>query len=40
LILVDDIVTTGSTFTQAVQIMQKNQKKVLFCLALADASTK
>lgn len=38
LILVDDIITTGSTFTQAAQIMQKNQKEVLFCLALADAS--
>jgi len=40
LILVDDIVTTGSTFTQAAQVMQKNQKEVLFCLALADASIK
>lgn len=35
-IIVDDIVTTGSTLTQAVQIMQQNNKNVLFCLTLAD----
>ena len=40
LILVDDIITTGSTFTQAIQIMQQNKKEVLFCLTLADASLK
>jgi len=37
-ILVDDIITTGTTFTQAIQTMQKNKKEVLFCLALADAA--
>jgi len=36
-ILVDDIITTGSTLTQAVQALQKNKKEVLFCLTLADA---
>ncbi len=40
LILVDDIVTTGSTLTQAIQTMQENKKEVLFCLTLADASLK
>ena len=37
-ILVDDIITTGSTLTQAVNIMQANKKEVLFCLTLADVS--
>lgn len=40
LILVDDIITTGSTLTQAIQTMQQNKKEVLFCLTLADASLK
>jgi len=40
IILVDDIITTGSTLTQAIQTMQKDKKKVLFCLTLADASLK
>jgi competence protein ComFC len=35
-ILVDDIITTGSTLTQAIQMMQANKKDVLFCLTLAD----
>jgi competence protein ComFC len=35
-ILVDDIITTGSTLAQAIQIMQANKKEVLFCLTLAD----
>ncbi len=39
-ILVDDIVTTGSTLTQAVETMRRNSKEVLFCLTLADASLK
>ncbi len=39
-ILVDDIITTGSTLTQAVQTMQRNKKEVLFCLTLADVSLK
>ena len=37
-ILVDDIITTNLTLTQAVQAMQKRDKDVLFCLTLADAS--
>lgn len=36
-ILVDDIITTGLTLTQAVQVLQSNGKKILFCLTLADA---
>jgi len=40
LVLVDDIITTGSTLTQAIQTMQLNKKEVLFCLTLADASLK
>ena len=38
IILVDDIITTGSTLTQAIQAMKT--KEVLFCLTLADASLK
>ena len=37
-ILVDDIITTGSTLTQAIQIMQGKNKNVLFCLTLTDVS--
>lgn len=37
MILVDDIITTGLTLTQAIQKVQENGKKVLFCLTLADA---
>ncbi|MCF6310593.1 MAG: ComF family protein [Sulfurimonas sp.] len=36
-ILIDDIITTGSTLTQAVQVIHSNKKEVLFCLTLADA---
>jgi len=36
-ILVDDIITTGLTLTQAVQALEKDGKNVLFCLTLADA---
>jgi len=36
-ILVDDIITTGSTLTQAIQTMHQNKKEVLLCLTLADA---
>lgn len=39
-ILVDDIITTGSTLTQAIQTIEQNKKEVLFCLTLADASLK
>jgi competence protein ComFC len=37
-ILVDDIITTGLTFTQAIETLQKNNQNILFCIALADAS--
>ena len=40
IILVDDIITTGSTLSQAIQIVSQEQKEVLFCLTLADASLK
>lgn len=40
IILVDDIVTTGLTFTQAIGTLQKNGHNVAFCISLADASIK
>ena len=40
LILVDDIITTGSTLNQAVEVLKSNKKEVLFCLTLADARLK
>ncbi len=40
LILVDDIITTGSTLTQAIQVLTRSNREVLFCLTLADASYK
>lgn len=39
-ILVDDIITTGATLTQAIQSMQRANKEVLLCLTLADVSKK
>jgi competence protein ComFC len=36
-ILVDDILTTGLTLTQAAETVQMEGKEVLFCLTLADA---
>ncbi|MCW1360249.1 ComF family protein [Campylobacter sp. CCS1377] len=36
-ILVDDIITSGSSLMQAKQILEKNQISVLFALVLADA---
>ena len=39
-ILVDDIITTGSTLSQAISVMNTNKKEVLFCLTLADAGLK
>ena len=36
-ILVDDIVTTGMTLTQAAEALEREGKEVLFCLTLADA---
>ncbi len=39
-ILVDDIITTGLTLTQAVNALHVKDKEVLFCLCLADAREK
>ena len=39
IILVDDIITTGSTLSQAISSLESNKKEVLFCLTLADASS-
>ncbi len=39
-ILVDDLITTGSTLNQATQTVRSSKKEVLFCLTLADASIK
>ena len=39
-ILVDDIITTGLTLTQAVNVLHVKEKEVLFCLTLADAREK
>jgi competence protein ComFC len=36
-ILVDDILTTGLTLTQAAEALQTAGKELLFCLTLADA---
>jgi len=36
-ILVDDIITTGLTLSQAIQSVEAEGKNVLFCLTLADA---
>ena len=38
-IVVDDIITTGLTLTQAVETLIQEGKSVLFCLTLADADT-
>lgn len=37
-ILIDDIVTTGATLTQAVELLKRADKEVLFCLTLCDVS--
>jgi len=39
-ILVDDIITTGMTLTQAVNTLHVKGKEVIFCLTLADAREK
>lgn len=39
-ILVDDIVTTGTTFSEAAEMLQANGKRVILCLALTDAQNK
>jgi competence protein ComFC len=36
-ILIDDIVTTGTTLCEAYSILKKNNINVLFALTLADA---
>ena len=40
IILVDDIITTGTTLTQAINICHKAGKEVLFCLTLSDVNIK
>ncbi|MEA1983008.1 MAG: phosphoribosyltransferase family protein [Campylobacterota bacterium] len=40
IILVDDIITTGTTLEQAVKILYESDKHVLLCLTLADARLK
>ena len=40
IILVDDIITTGITLTQAIQAIHKENRDVLLCLTLADARLK
>ncbi|MCL4432517.1 MAG: ComF family protein [Epsilonproteobacteria bacterium] len=39
-ILVDDIVTTGTTLTEAAEVLHAQGKKVILCLTLTDAQTK
>jgi competence protein ComFC len=39
-ILVDDIITTGATLTQASECIKSAGKNTLFCLTLADVSLK
>ena len=38
-ILVDDIVTTGTTLTEAAEMLHAQGKKVILCLTLTDAQT-
>ena len=40
LIVIDDIITTGSTLLQATHMLKENNKEVFFCLPLADARLK
>ncbi len=39
-ILVDDVVTTGTTLSEASEVLHSNGKKVILCLTLADAENK
>jgi competence protein ComFC len=39
-ILVDDIITTGSTLSQAVEVLHNEEKEVILCLTLCDVSIK
>ncbi|MDA3908404.1 MAG: ComF family protein [Sulfurimonas sp.] len=40
IILVDDIITTGSTFSQAINTITKSNVNTLFCLTLTDVNIK
>jgi competence protein ComFC len=40
IILVDDIITTGSTLSQAITAISRYNNNPLFCLTLADAGAK
>ncbi len=39
-ILVDDIVTTGTTLSEAAEVLHAHGKKVILCLTLADAENR
>jgi competence protein ComFC len=39
-IVVDDIITTGTTLQEACSVLHKHHKKVAFCLTLSDVSLK
>lgn len=39
-ILVDDIVTTGTTLSEASEVLHANGKKVILCLTLTDAENR
>lgn len=39
-ILVDDIVTTGTTFIEAIETLESHGKKVIMCLSLSDAENR
>jgi len=38
IILVDDIITTGTTLNEAIKLLEEKGKKVSFCLTLSDVS--
>ncbi len=40
IILVDDIITTGSTLNQAITLLHNKNKEVLFCIVLTDVNIK
>ena len=37
-ILVDDIITTGTTLREAIKLLEQKEKQVAFCLTLCDVS--
>ncbi len=39
-ILIDDIITTGMTLSEAIALLQQSKKEVAFCLTLCDVSLK